>query len=127
MKTRLLLFVITMVVVVSCQKEDAVQIDGVISFAVPGPGASSGPLPTSLVISVEDEDGKSILQDKVLPVARQGLDYSTERLSLSPGTYHITKVIVLSGTEASYVTPRTGSTKATLIEIPLPFAFESKY
>lgn len=115
-------------VMFSCDQDDTpVDVIGSVSFVVNGSGLGAGRMagitPEKVVVSVEDKDGKTIFDNKVLELESTLHGYETEKLPFDKGEYRITKYLVISGTTVTYATPRTGADKADLIDKPLPFDF----
>jgi hypothetical protein len=127
MKKILVMFLVALAVVGCDQDDTPVDTTGSVSFVVTGStlgvGKSSGFTPERLLVSVEDVDGKTILDNKVLTLTSSDLGYTTESLVLDRGEYKITKYLVISGEIAAYATPKTGAEKAELIDQPLPVHF----
>jgi hypothetical protein len=127
MKNKLVL-ALAAIVMFACDREDTPSdLTGGISFVVtqstPGAGRKQTLTPEKLVVSVEDNEGKTILDNKVLALSLKDHLYITETLSIQPGQYKITKFLVVSGETAAYATPKTGASKASLISNPLPVDF----
>lgn len=113
---------------ISCEHDDApVETTTNVSFVVNGTGLGAGRIagltPEKVVVSIEDKDGKVILDNKTFNLVAKENSYETEVIVLSTGDYRVTKYIVVSGKSAAYVTPRSGSVKAEMIDKPLPFDF----
>jgi hypothetical protein len=104
-----------------------VDATGSVSFVVSGSGLgagrTSGLTPEKVVVSVEDKDGKTIIDNKVFDLTSADGGYLTEKVLLDEGEYKVTKYLVISGETAAYATPRSGAEKAGLIDKPLPFDF----
>jgi hypothetical protein len=120
--------VLALLAIVSCNPDDApVDVTGSVSFSVSGSapeaGGNDSPVPEKLVVSVEDANGKTIFDNKVVTLTQTNSGYSTESFQLESGEYRITKYLVISGTEAAYATPRAGAQKASLVDSPLPIGF----
>jgi hypothetical protein len=116
--------VLALLAIVSCNQEEPVGATGNVSFAVSGSVPDTGSQsPEKLVVSVEDVNGKTIFDNKVVDLVQTDGGYSTEAFQLDDGEYRITKYLVISGTEAAYATPRAGAQKASLVDRPLPFQF----
>src|SRR5690349_21584844 len=89
MKLRLTLLMVLIASILSCTDEDfSIKKTGLISFVVPV-SQSIGETP-ALIISVEDKNGKSILQDKTLSLNLNNQQYTTEEIYLGNGEYHLT-------------------------------------
>lgn len=117
--------ILAMFAVVSCSQDDTpIDASGSVSFAVSGAVPETGRIvPEKLVISVEDANGKTIFDNKIVTLAQTERGYATEGFQLENGDYRITKYLVLSGTEATYATPKAGASKASFVDRPLPFDF----
>ncbi|HZY78750.1 MAG TPA: hypothetical protein VFE50_04455, partial [Cyclobacteriaceae bacterium] len=125
MKNILFLFLAAVAMVGCNQDEDTpVETTGSVSFVVSGSGGKiAGLTPERLVVSVEDKDGKTIIDSKILNLIPVDQDYRTQDVLLDKGEYRITKYLVISGQTAAYATPKSGAEKAGLIESPLPVEF----
>jgi hypothetical protein len=114
--------------IVGCDQDDTpVDVTGSVSFVVSGSGLGAGKIagltPEKVVVSVEDNDGKTIIDNKVFDLTVADGGYATEKVLLDEGEYKVTKYLVISGETAAYATPRSGAEKANLIDKPLPFGF----
>jgi hypothetical protein len=127
MKKILVMFLAAVAFVGCDQDETPVDTTGSIAFVVSGSGLGAGKIagftPERLVVSVEDLDGKTILDNKIFALTPVEQGYSTESFKLGRGQYLVTKYLVLSGQTAAYATPKTGAEKANLISEPLPIEF----
>jgi hypothetical protein len=117
--------ILAVLTIASCNHDDTpAETTGSLSFIVSGSGLGLTNLaPDKLVISVEDANGKTIFDNKVLTLTEGDAGYSTEPLPFDNGNYQITKYLVVSGTTAAFASPRSGSQKASLVDLPLPFDF----
>lgn len=80
--------------------------------------------PRSLLITIENEQGKQISVNKKLSLYDIGGELMSESIPLSVGNYYLTKFIVLNNDDqAIYATPVTGSDKAKFVDVPLPVSF----
>lgn len=116
------------IALISCgQDETPMETTAKVSFVVNGSGLGAGRVagltPEKLVVSVEDKSGKVIFENKTFNLKASDNSYRTDVVILAAGEYRVTKYLVVSGQSAAYVTPRTGSIKAELIDKPLPFEF----
>ncbi len=113
---------------IGCGQDDTpVETTGSVSFIVNGSGLGAGKVagltPEKVVVSVEDQDGKVILDNKVFDLTFRDQAYSTEAQQFTKGEYVVTKYLVISASTAAYAAPRVGAEKAGLIDKPLPFGF----
>ncbi|MEJ0032552.1 MAG: hypothetical protein WDO15_20330 [Bacteroidota bacterium] len=117
--------ILAVLTIASCNQDDTpVETTGSLSFVVSGSGPARTDLaPDKLVISVEDGQGKTIFDNKTFDLTQSDAGYATLPLPFDNGDYRITKYLVISGTTAAYATPRSGSQKASLVDLPLPFDF----
>lgn len=123
MKTRLIFAAMMVIGLLGCNDDDqSLDGSGTVSFMIPMPGNILEP--ASVIISMEDEHGKTILQDKVLSLSVNNQNYVTDEIPIDRGLYRVTKFIVLSDMAAVYASPRAGSQKATLINQSLPLEFK---
>lgn len=125
---KLLVSFLAAAALLGCDQDDTpVDVKGSVSFVVSGAGLGAGRIagltPEKVVVSVEDKDGKSIIDNKAFDLTSADGGYATEKMMLEEGEYRVTKYLVISGTTAAYATPRAGAEKATLIDKPLPFDF----
>lgn len=104
-------------------EQNAGSITFLVPASAPGAGKTFASTPEKLVVSVEDKDGKSILEGKILTLSATDRGYSTEAIPLPKGEYTITKFLVLSSDRVTYASPKSGAVKAKLIVDPLPIPF----
>jgi hypothetical protein len=125
---KLFAFLLAAATIVRCSPDDAPgDVIGSVSFVVNdsglGAGRIAGLTPEKVVVSVEDQDGKVVFNNKIFALTSTDHGYESEKLPFTQGEYRITKYLVISGTTAAYATPKTGSEKAQVIDQPLPFGF----
>ena len=128
MKTKLFILALTIGALLSCTSDNInPQTTGKAIFVVnqtgPVVGKIQGDIPTVIIISLEDETGKSIFENKAVPVTVSGSKFSTGPVDLPRGKFTITKFFVLSDDKLMLATPREGSSKSSLIERDLPILF----
>jgi hypothetical protein len=120
--------ILALLAIVSCNQDDSpIDPNGSVAFAVNAGGPEAGKnvslIPEKLVVSVEDINGKTIFDNKVVTLVQTSRGYTTEGFQLASGDYRVTKYLVISGTEATYAAPKSGAQKASLVDRPLPFDF----
>lgn len=125
---KIIVSLLAAVAVIGCNQDDTpVSEAGNVSFVVNGSGLGAGRAagltPEKVVVSVEDKDGKVIIDNKVFDLASTDQGYATEVLPFTKGEYRVTKYLVISASTAAYATPRIGAEKASLIDKPLPLDF----
>jgi hypothetical protein len=129
MKKLIVSFVAALAIIACSQNDSPVETMGSLSFIVNGSGPSAGSgwtadlRPEKVIVSIEDTDGKVILDNKVFDLISKEGAYTTEVLPFDAGNYRITKYLVISGSAAAYAAPRSGAQKAGLIDKPLPIDF----
>ena len=115
-------------IVLSCETEDVSPKTGNVEFVFSETDALSGgrikTSASSLIISIEKEDGESVYERKNIPLYQFNGEYLSEPIALTTGNYKLTEFIVLdaNGT-AIYASPVEGSPLAYLIEDALPVNF----
>ncbi|MBT1697177.1 hypothetical protein KK083_09845 [Fulvivirgaceae bacterium PWU4] len=124
------LFLVLLVSSLSCDREEAItEKDGQVSFVVGAKTAEDGrqsaeSTPASLLLTLEDNQGNVVLENKKLDLLQFGQGYVTESLALTVGRYSITKFLVLnSDNKVIHATPLEGSEKAAAVNDPLPLDF----
>ena len=79
---------------------------------------------SSILISIEDTSGKSIYDSEVISLINFNGTYISQPISLNIGNYNLTKFMVIDITgKVIYATPVKGSSKAYLVQNPLPISF----
>lgn len=81
----------------------------------------------SVVISITNADSVSIYDKKKIELFNMNGYYISSPLSLTTGSYFLTEFFVTdSANNVLYLTPKTGSPKASLVDNPLPIQFNIK-
>ena len=81
---------------------------------------------TNVVITVEDEQGNTVLNSEKIDIYHMNGKYISEPVEMPTGTYQLTRFLVLNGdNDVVYATPVEGSDKAHLVEHPLPITFSA--
>jgi hypothetical protein len=99
-----------------------------LEIELPDSGFSDGRIAAndklSIVITVVNESGETILDQEVLELRKLTKGYFTEPISLVAGSYDITDFSVINKlNEAIYMTPKSGSPLAYLVDNPVPISF----
>lgn len=77
--------------------------------------------PTTLRISLEDNDGNPLFILKEIQLIKFGDAYITEPLELLQGYYRITDFLIVAGNQVQYATPRQNSLLSQTVNSPLPY------
>ncbi|ACY13929.1 FG-GAP repeat protein [Haliangium ochraceum] len=78
----------------------------------------------AVVLTIEDASGSAAYAAERVDLVRFGDDFLSQPLSLVPGDYTVTQLLVIdSSDEVRYATPVAGSAKAHLVADPLPLPF----
>jgi uncharacterized protein (TIGR02145 family) len=120
----------------SCKKlhDENPKQDGQIKFSISAlqlknvlestsdSGVSTGI--TSVVVTIEDLEGNDIKNQEKIDLYNMNGYYISKPISLVTGGYKLSQFLVLNGmNKVVYAAPLKGSTKAYLIENPLPLSF----
>jgi hypothetical protein len=128
----LLLIVLGMAGLSSCEKNPAASGKGEAAFSVALPDQTLKSAMTDsnevrsyhLLISVTDENGAEVLTDELVPLYQFGNGFISEKVKLETGRYLLTKFMVLDPSgKVIFATPKKGSPKAYLVKKPLPIPF----
>lgn len=77
-----------------------------------------------LLVSVTSENGEVIMEDEIIPVYTFGSGFLSEKIELATGNYFLEKFLVINSRgNVVYAAPVSGSTKAYLVNDPLPVEF----
>lgn len=98
-----------------------VQFTCMLSGQSPEGGRQHAEEPTTLRISLEDNDGNVVFTLKEIQLLKLGDAYITEPLELLQGYYRITDFLLVAGNQVQYATPRRDSPLAGSVNSPLPF------
>ena len=134
MKKLTYLFFISIVFLIGCNKDDGTDpepnqedVYGNVSFSfntveIEGRiSKTDNPTPTSIIVSILDEENKVIFENKTYPLTNIDGNYSTENIELSTGNYTINGFNVLnSDNEVILSAPISGSDLAAFVSTPLP-------
>lgn len=78
----------------------------------------------SILITIENEAGVTILDQEVLKLTKLNKEYITKPISLLSGNYKIIDFIVINDLEeVIYMTPKEGSPLSYLVDHPVPILF----
>lgn len=111
--------------ITSCHKDAGVD-NGKVEFSIPSSGLPGGRISglKSILISVEDANGKSLFQRKALSLYSFGTEYLSDPVALTKGDFKLTEFIIVDENNAAiYATPLEGSVLAYLVSDPLPINF----
>jgi hypothetical protein len=114
---------------ISCQTDEMPQSTGAISFSllnkIREENRTTGVVtPAFVLLSVKNEAGVMVLENKKLPLFSFGQSYVSENIELPVGNYKLTQFVVLdAANKAIYATPIEGSELAKYVEDPLPISF----
>jgi hypothetical protein len=129
----LLLILMGMAGLSSCEKKEASPGTGEAAFSVTTPGGNT--LKSALtdsnevsayqvLISVTGIHGEEVLTDELVPLYQFGTGYISEKVKLETGRYLLTKFLVIDAAgKVVYAAPKKGSPLAYLVDNPLPIAF----
>ena len=125
----LLALTILIITIVSCNKENLTEpVKGTVEFTFNLQSQTKSinldNSPASIVVSVDDAFGQSVYKNKQVNFTQTNGSYTTEPLPFEPGSYKLTKFMVVD-TEGNvlHATPMGFSSVATLVDNPLPVAF----
>lgn len=78
-----------------------------------------------ILLSVKNEIGEFVMEDEVIPLMVFGNGYISGKIEMQTGQFELTKFLVI-GPKGNIVfaTPREGSSKAFLVDDPLPVSFK---
>ena len=78
----------------------------------------------SILITIENESGETILDQEVLKLTKLNKEFITKPISLVSGNYKIVDFMVIYDLdEVIYITPKEGSPLAYLVDQPVPITF----
>jgi hypothetical protein len=133
---RLLSYVIIILAITgisSCNKDKGDNGIGTAEFSLNLPvelsqtksaTADSGIVSYQLLISVEDMNGNSILNDKLVPLYTFGTSFVSAKVEIKNGEFRLTRFMVMNPSGAIiYAAPVAGSPIAYLTSKPLPLIF----
>jgi hypothetical protein len=115
----------------SCQDEDkGIPAKRLIQFSYKAENQNSGgrtkdtATPAAVLLTLTDNEGSVIEQNKKLPLYAFGSSFTSEGFQLTVGNYVLTQFVVLDAAdEIIYVAPLEGSDKAQFVSDPLPINF----
>jgi len=122
-------FVFLISLFISCQTDEMPQSTGAISFSllnkIREENRTTGVVtPAFVLLSVKNEAGEMVLENKKLPLFSFGQSYVSENIELPLGNYKLTQFVVLDAANKTiYATPIEGSELAKYVEDPLPISF----
>lgn len=121
----LILILIALMFINACEEQAPTEHE--VTFSINTPSQSSGRIssdPHQLVVSIESEDGKGILEDELINIFSSQGQYLSNPIVLAGGAYRLTKFLVLDANqEVIYATPQASSVLSNLVDSPLPISF----
>jgi hypothetical protein len=98
--------------------------DQLKSFLHPDTGDDNIYYAWHILLSVVNENGEFVFEDEVIPLISFGDEFITGKIEMETGSYEITSFMVI-GPEGNviYAAPRQGSSRAFLVNDPLPVKF----
>ena len=130
------IFCVLMLTTQACQKETVNTIKddtlkGSFSLSVLSPAnhpsgrlAAAKSAPASVILSIKDTEGHTVIEAEKRKLIQVGQGYLTEEIALDEGEYTIVDFIVLDSLDnVIYVTPKAASELAALVKHPLPVPF----
>jgi hypothetical protein len=123
--------ILILLVLISCQVQEKLETNpGTIKFSMQSVVRNEGgritetPTPASVLISIEDESGNTVEDNKKLTLYSLGQGFVSESLQLIPGSYKLTQFMILDENDiVIYATPQEGSELAEFVNDPLPIEF----
>ena len=89
-----------------------------------GGRTSGNESPVSVLVSIEDGNGNSVVENKKLSIWSLGQGYVSESLELTEGDYKLIQFLVLNASDTiTYASPMVGSELAKYVNNPLPVSF----
>ncbi len=129
-KSALFCAIITLLII-GCKEDnnDLANVDYTFAFSLQNANGriSSDYAVKSILVSVTDNNGNEIYKLKEIKVYNFDGEFISEPISLIPGNYSVTDFLVIDENQnVVYVTPKSGSPLAYLVENPLPINFNIK-
>lgn len=132
LRLSLSLFAITGLI--SCEKDPGIRGKGTAEFSLSitdetdmsksGFSTDGGIASYHLMVSVEDMEGNTVMNDSLIPLYIFGSGFISDNIELMSGEYKLTKFLVIDPSGAViYAAPVEGSPLAYLVKRPLPLAF----
>jgi hypothetical protein len=131
---KILVITLTILCFVSCDPDNSVapQQKGALQFSFSNSslftGRSKGDAqPAYALISITDGNNKSIYNNKEIPLYALGDKFLSGNIELASSAleYKLTDFVILNTNRKSiFITPKEGSTKADLVDDPLPIHFK---
>jgi hypothetical protein len=114
----------------SCKKEEKAG-EGQVEFTLATSDAQSSlkaaSAAASVVVTIEDASGKVVKNSEKINIYSMSGSYITQPISLVSGSYKLTRFLVLDASNnVLYASPLEGSSKASLVQQPLPIAFSAR-
>ena len=128
----LLLIFLGMAGLSSCEKNPAGAGKGEATFSVSVPDQTLKSAMTDsnevrsyhVLVSVEDLNGKEVLDNELIPLYQFGNGFISEKVKLETGKYLLTRFLVIDPSgKVVYAAPKKGSPRAYLVKEPLPIPF----
>lgn len=130
LSNRSFVFCCALLLVFSCQHEESlVPVEGSITFSTSQEAISDGRvsadnIPTAVVVSIQDAEGKFVYENHKLPLLTFGQGYISESLKSEVGSFKLTAFVILnSANQIIYASPVENSDKAQYVSDPLPIVF----
>ncbi len=132
LRLSLSLFAITGLI--SCEKDPGIRGKGTAEFSLSitdetdmsksGFSTDGGIASYHLMVSVEDMEGNTVMNDSLIPLYIFGSGFISDNIELTAGEYKLTKFLVIDPSGAViYAAPVGGSPLAYLVKRPLPLTF----
>lgn len=123
-----LVFLLVLLVPISCQKEEVSPKTGKLEISFSQSETSSGGRIksdiSSLLVSIKNDAGDFVYEREHISLFKFGEEYLSEPIALTAGSFTLTEFIALDESNAAlYATPLEGSPLAYLVEDPLPIGF----
>jgi hypothetical protein len=129
-----LTFIFCIYFIVSSCNKGVVKFSGQAQFSISSSvlvksgsksGASDVATPAYFIFSIEDASGNVVKNTEKIELYNMNDEFISKPISLVKGTYKLTSFMVLDAmNNVMYVAPLKGSSKAYLVEEPLPIVFD---
>lgn len=123
---------ISIIALVSCNKEDAAALTGTIQISLNDLVSLSDQMqkdegfyePSAVFLTIKDASGKVVIKNKKYDLIQVNNDYCTDSILLEDGIYSIDKLDVVSeDSTLMYLTPRSGSDFGDRVRTSLSHSF----
>jgi hypothetical protein len=126
-----LVVLVTLVIGNSCRYDEVPTINGHITFSLEQKNRSIGGrvnesfIPAAIFLSIKDQKGDYIFENKKIALLAFGQGYVSETLEMTAGSYSISQFLILDNTDKIiYATPLKDSDMAAYVKRPLPISFD---